>query len=1273
MSRFAIWVFLTLLSLSGFIAQAQFATSSYGLGEIKTGTPGSSLFNENSYDLIGGIDLSALSSTLDATCSATNFADAVSFMDTNADGILTCQEVVDVLAATSGISFTVASPQQAPFIIRHLDACLQVDATCLDGAVSAANDFLISTLDCGSPDRAGPLTGLGTGVDGGVPISTTSYPSLDIFDTDYDGDIYDTEVVNLFGAWQAAQPSSANVPNVEIPSSNPGLYADAYLTACAELANDETLVDVIATGNASDPLGTILFAEKRQKAVDGNLTMADLDELSLTTTPLGTPDNDQMDYLMAILDTSSTATKDDWQTTINGYTADAHDRFARDNCYADWQDRERAVALDYDGSACADGDLWAMAKGLTENPNPTSRGNHPLQTAGNRQIATAQYEADCDAYIARTDGVTGDGCTGLNKTDFTTVKLATDGAVDNGYASDVQYRLADALGYEQSCEDADLYHEAQQAGILVSMCDGAALRVPTAQQCTEYITSIDLRDTADAVVTGCPRMTRTQFAAMGPWLDGAPDRAARANCYENAAERDAAISLGYNGESCDDGKLYARALGRILINHPSEVLLQIAFASGSTSNNVQIGSNQYEADCDNYISETDGVTGAGCADLTRDQFAAIKTNHDAAQNNGFGSWQDRTAALAASPPHALNCTGANNYYVSVGSLTNPTLNPACALEAPFTGIAGPGCWDDILAVTWSQHGDYQKDDFACVLRNTDTTGPRFGDTTLANLTDGEFLYLKECFHDEGNNRTVQALRDCATSASAWDQAVFPIREFSTARWGGSGTGSCSLTLDQIEALGAFDDLNEGTFLTETKNLFNGNHCRKIDGSGEEVNCKEIVCDALRNPPVSIRSTIFANRSHMQNHMCGSVNQAFKQKAYHYKVKKHFFVEACQAPVVGTSDDFDIVSWPMVKSYKVYYGFLRGRAPHQNATLSGVSYYPDAGPETWETERSLVMGRFEHNPVPTSWQTQPGEVPVSAGRKDLKIYAFGNVGRHRQTTFSFDVRFKNNLCISNGIYQPHNSYPDTGRWNYALDYYWKPFPVSIMPNDADAARNARQRGALEGTADSTMTIALIGSSAGSASVGSLQAASTGQTSFERNHFSNEEIGAVKITGLPNLGSLIYRASAVTAGQILPTGDLSELKYEPPSGAPASASNYTSFGFRTYAPWSSVETAIGVSSFACHEVPDFGLTADIPAWAWPDKVTTDNHGAHRSSGHGYYDAKCSGQGVAASKPGGADWTTPSDYQKVFRFINIPTPSDPSNYTPASPNTTGIPCDN
>lgn len=228
-------------SVSIFAAQAQFKTSEYGDGESKTGSPGSSLFNVNSFSSVGGADLSTLSSDLDADCSATTIPDSVSFMDTNADGTLTCQEVVDTLEATEGVSYTDASPQQATFIIDHLDTCSTVDAACLTAAANAANNFLSSTTSGTTPAI---LSSLGDNIDNGSSVLVTSYPDLAVFDTDHDGEISDTEVVNLLEADPNVNSSSINKP-----SGDEGRYARAYLNEIASLAAGETYADAISRGN----------------------------------------------------------------------------------------------------------------------------------------------------------------------------------------------------------------------------------------------------------------------------------------------------------------------------------------------------------------------------------------------------------------------------------------------------------------------------------------------------------------------------------------------------------------------------------------------------------------------------------------------------------------------------------------------------------------------------------------------------------------------------------------------------------------------------------------------------------------------------------------------------------------------------------------------------------------------------------------------------------------------------------------------------------------
>ena len=402
-------------------------------------------------------------------------------------------------------------------------------------------------------------------------------------------------------------------------------------------------------------------------------------------------------------------------TQLPSWLAGAGDRLARNNCYADAQDRQTAVALDYDGDVCADGDLWAMAKGLTNNPHPSSRADTALRRSNNNQIAAAQYETDCDGYIARTTSVTGDGCTALTKTHFTTVKLATDAALDNGYASDMQYRAADALGYMQSCSDANLYHEAQQAGVTESLCDGASLNGPSVQQCTDYISGVNLRDTGNALLTGCPAMTRTQYVAMGPWLDGSADRAAQDNCYASEFDRADAMALGYDGNLCSDGDLWAAAKGLNANPHPSTRATTVL----RNSRNRTFSSNYYESDCDAYIAEGAAATviaapdgtlvtvpaasGNGCADLHRHHFVTVRNEVDTAFHFGYDSRADRAAAIALS--YGDSCADSDLYNEararSNGS-TNGICGPAatsltpppsgqCSLYSTQEGFAGTGC------------------------------------------------------------------------------------------------------------------------------------------------------------------------------------------------------------------------------------------------------------------------------------------------------------------------------------------------------------------------------------------------------------------------------------------------------------------------------------------------------------------------------------------------------------------------------------------------------
>lgn len=233
-----------LASIAGFAAQANFSTSEYGTGEFNTGTINSFIHGIDSFTPISSADLSGTITELENDCTSSNFPDEIDFMDANADGSLSCAEVNTALSSTTGVSYTSTSKQQATFILTHLDGCASVDAACLAAAATAANNFMTSSLSDAGPSA---LTTLATAISGGSNATTSSIDDdLQIFDTNHDGSISDTEIVALLNV----DPNISSTINQ--PSGDSGLYARAYLTEIAALGADPSAADInsaITDGN----------------------------------------------------------------------------------------------------------------------------------------------------------------------------------------------------------------------------------------------------------------------------------------------------------------------------------------------------------------------------------------------------------------------------------------------------------------------------------------------------------------------------------------------------------------------------------------------------------------------------------------------------------------------------------------------------------------------------------------------------------------------------------------------------------------------------------------------------------------------------------------------------------------------------------------------------------------------------------------------------------------------------------------------------------------
>ena len=177
--------------------------------------------------------------------------------------------------------------------------------------------------------------------------------------------------------------------------------------------------------------------------------------------------------------------------------------------------RDAAIALGY-GNNVTDADIFMAARGETSNDYPTP---HALSTANGDNISANQYEEDCDYYILVTSSVTGDSCADLTKTQFLSIKTLTEDAIEFGYDSNQQRLTATGLGYADSCDGSDLFHEAR--GQTSGRCNNNALSPPQTSDCTSYISAQSLNDASGSALSGCPAMTSTQYQAFKTWSDTA--------------------------------------------------------------------------------------------------------------------------------------------------------------------------------------------------------------------------------------------------------------------------------------------------------------------------------------------------------------------------------------------------------------------------------------------------------------------------------------------------------------------------------------------------------------------------------------------------------------------------------------------------------------------------------------------------------------------------------------------------------------------------------
>lgn len=334
-------------------------------------------------------------------------------------------------------------------------------------------------------------------------------------------------------------------------------------------------------------------------------------------------------------------------TEYQGLNTYLSDTTAQQSCFASVADRTAATALGY-AETCADADLWAAAKGLAQNPYPSGRAEPQLINSRSQAIGTNHYEADCDHSIATDNDLTGDGCTALTKDAFVTIRTNSDNARYFGFDGLVDQSRAGTLAFTADCAASSLYNEARGRSThntTYSSCSDTMVP-PAADDCTTYITGFNILSSGGTQLAGCNEMTKPQYIAFKGRTDETTDVYAQLNCYASAAERTAAMALGYDGDSCDDADLWAAANNRITNPYPpnrADPVLRTASSSTPLRfTNIYINplNSNWVTDANDYAQKCISTRNwyswdHDCNDLTKTQMQAVVTEVDARLDEGF--------------------------------------------------------------------------------------------------------------------------------------------------------------------------------------------------------------------------------------------------------------------------------------------------------------------------------------------------------------------------------------------------------------------------------------------------------------------------------------------------------------------------------------------------------------------------------------------------------------------------------------------------------------
>ena len=443
------------------------------------------------------------------------------------------------------------------------------------------------------------------------------------------------------------------------------------------------------------------------------------------------------------------------------------------------------------------------------------------------------------------------------------------------------------------------------------------------------------------------------------------DGNAQAEGYFSHAEREAAKALGYSGTSLSDADLYNAAKGRSASSYPTQHNL-------TDSNSSTIGANHYETDCDDYILLNSSVTGDGCADLTKTQFLAVRTDTDAATNAGF---VDHTQYKAANLlGYTKICADSDLYLEAIGrsasacfstSLTPPASSDCTTYISDNSltdsdSVALTGCsamtktqynafktWNDVQTATTAittatTCSGITKQNIKLFMNDQSVSNSDFD---FDNLTTKQTDFLTQCILDKGDSRTAAQAKTCGSGKTDADLALYEIKQIRAA--GGAGCGASgtypttALTTGVMRRAGVWASANDASCTS----AFGGNYC---ENSGSIVACTDVLQDNI----TSATTSNVASSSAISSWATAKV-KANLLAQWNAWTPPHLIAEACQSATFAAPPFLQSPATKAIYSTHLFNGMVA--APASNMYVYDT---PAASPHDYKN--MVVIGQQGDN-------------------------------------------------------------------------------------------------------------------------------------------------------------------------------------------------------------------------------------------------------------------------------------------------------------------------